>query len=98
MDVAELGLGTKMIVAFELTVLVDSITLVAALVAAIRRRSLSNMLIGGLAACSTGLALRQLLTGHANVLAPIFTAVLVAVMSFRLAWNARAISQCGRRQ
>ena len=50
---------------FELTRLADSITLLGVVIAAIRRGSGSYTIIATLAICTTGLALRQAITGQA---------------------------------
>ena len=83
---------------FELTLLADSITLVTVGIAAIRRRSWSYWLLAAVAACATVLALRQVMTGQANVFAVIFTAALVAAMTARFALNLRGASPRGKQR
>jgi hypothetical protein len=76
-----------MITVFLVILVANSITLAISVVAAIKRPSLSYMLIGAVALCSTLFALQQVVTGRANPVGLIFTALLIIM----IAWARRRI-------
>ena len=74
---------------FALTLLVNLITLVIPLAAAIERPILSYQLIAVTALCATLLALDQVITDRGNPFALSFTASLVVIMMWRIVRNRR---------
>ena len=69
------------------TLLFNAITLAVTAAAVIKRPILSYKLIALLALCATSLALHQVATGRANAFTLWVTALLVVVMTGRIASN-----------
>ena len=74
---------------FVMTLLFNVVALVITIAAAVRRRILSYKLIAGLAMCATVFTTHEVLTGRANVFAPLFTLLLVTAMFRRIGFNLR---------
>lgn len=82
---------------FYMTLLFNAITFAVMAVAAIKRPILSYKLVALLALCATSLALYQVATARANALTLWVTALLVVVMTARIASNLRMAHQRKRR-
>jgi hypothetical protein len=78
--------------AFEMTFLANSVTLVIAVAALMRRPITSYKIIAALVFCASGFALYQVLTGRGTVMALLSTAVLVIAMMWRIALNLRSFN------
>jgi len=76
-------------IAFEITLLFNVAALVITTVAAILRPILSYKVIAGLALCATALTTHEVVTGRANVFAPLCTLLLVIAMFQRIGLNLR---------
>jgi hypothetical protein len=83
---------------FDVTLLVNSVTLAITVVAAIKRPILSYKLIAGTAVCATGFALCEVLTDRENAFALLFTALLVAMIMWRVALNLRSSAPVRKRR
>jgi hypothetical protein len=66
---------------FVVILLANSLTLVITIAAAIKRPILSYMLIGAVALCATLFALQQVVTGKANPVGLLFTALLIVMIA-----------------
>ena len=80
-----LPLLTAAISIFGLTLLATSVALIAILWATIRNPIVYFKIMAVVAVCATGAALQQFLTATGNILALLFTTVLVLMMSWRFA-------------
>jgi hypothetical protein len=72
-----------MLILFVAILLANSLTLVITIAAAVKRPILSYMLIGAVALCSTLFALQQVVTGQANPVQLLFTALLISMIWVR---------------
>jgi hypothetical protein len=82
---------------FAVTLLVNSVTLAITVAAAIKRPIFSYKLIAGTALCATGFAIHEVLTRREDAFALLFTALLVVMMTWRIALNMRSIHGRKRR-
>ena len=68
--------------AFVVILLANSLTLAVTIVAAIKRPTLNNMLLGGVALCATLFAPQQVVTGQGNLFAPLCTVLLIIMIAW----------------
>jgi hypothetical protein len=81
-SIASPGGRRTMMIIFVIILLVNSLTLVITIVAAIKRPILSYMLIGVVALCATLFARHQVVTVQGNPFALMFTALLIVMIAW----------------
>lgn len=69
-------------IVFVVILLANSLTLVITIVAAIKRPTLSYMLIGAVSLCATLFALHQVVTVQGNPFALMFTSLLIVMIAW----------------